>query len=65
MPSSPGHPALGPFGTTIFATMTALALEKDAVNLGQGFPDSDGPPEVLDAAVAAIRSAARPLALTR
>jgi len=56
MPSSPGHPALGPFGTTIFATMTALALEKDAVNLGQGFPDSDGPPEVLDAAVEAIRS---------
>jgi N-succinyldiaminopimelate aminotransferase len=56
MPSSPGHPALEPFGTTIFATMTALALEKDAVNLGQGFPDTDGPPEVLEAAVAAIRS---------
>ncbi len=56
MPSSPGHPALEAFGTTIFATMTALALEKDAVNLGQGFPDTDGPREVLDAAVAAIRS---------
>ena len=44
------------FGTTIFAEMSALALEKDAVNLGQGFPDTDGPPEVLDAAVAAIRA---------
>ena len=42
-------------GTTIFATMSALALEHDAVNLGQGFPDDDGPPEVLEAAVRAIR----------
>ncbi|HMM96665.1 pyridoxal phosphate-dependent aminotransferase [Phycicoccus sp.] len=55
MPSIPGHPALTEFGTTIFATMTQLALEKDAVNLGQGFPDTDGPREVLDAAVDAIR----------
>ncbi len=44
------------FGTTIFAEMSALAVEKDAVNLGQGFPDTDGPPEVFDAAVAAIRA---------
>jgi len=44
------------FGTTIFAEMTALALETGAVNLGQGFPDYDGPREVLDAAVDAIRS---------
>jgi len=35
--------------------MSALAVEHQAINLGQGFPDSDGPPEVLDAAVAAIR----------
>ena len=55
MPSSPGHPALAPFGTTIFATMSALAAEHGAINLGQGFPDTDGPPEVLEAAVAAIR----------
>ncbi|MBD3782282.1 MAG: pyridoxal phosphate-dependent aminotransferase [Micrococcales bacterium] len=55
MPSIPGHPALTEFGTTVFATMTQLALEKDAVNLGQGFPDTDGPREVLDAAVDAIR----------
>ena len=52
---SVGHPALAPFGTTIFATMSALAAEHDAINLGQGFPDTDGPPEVLEAAVAAIR----------
>ena len=51
----PGHPALVPFGTTIFATMSALAAEHGAINLGQGFPDTDGPEEVLEAAVAAIR----------
>ncbi|MEO7423534.1 MAG: pyridoxal phosphate-dependent aminotransferase, partial [Ornithinibacter sp.] len=51
-----GNPALAPFGTSIFATMTALAQEHDAINLGQGFPDTDGPREVLDAAVDAIRS---------
>ena len=56
MTRSPGHPALAPFGTTIFATMSALAVQHDAINLGQGFPDSDGPPEVLEAAVEAIRS---------
>jgi N-succinyldiaminopimelate aminotransferase len=44
------------FGTTIFAEMSALAVETGAINLGQGFPDSDGPQEVLDAAVEAIRS---------
>ncbi|MFM7093671.1 MAG: aminotransferase class I/II-fold pyridoxal phosphate-dependent enzyme, partial [Actinomycetota bacterium] len=36
--------------------MSALAVELGAVNLGQGFPDTDGPTEVLDAAVEAIRS---------
>lgn len=50
------NPRLAPFGTTIFAEMSALAAEIGAVNLGQGFPDSDGPAEVLDAAVDAIRS---------
>jgi N-succinyldiaminopimelate aminotransferase len=44
------------FGTTIFAEMSALALETGSVNLGQGFPDTDGPAELLDAAVEAIRS---------
>jgi N-succinyldiaminopimelate aminotransferase len=43
-------------GTTIFTEMTALARKTGAVNLGQGFPDSDGPPRVLAAAQAAIAS---------
>jgi len=43
-------------GTTVFAEMSALALETGAVNLGQGFPDTDGPPEVAEAAIAAIRA---------
>ena len=42
------------FGSTIFAEMTALATEHAAVNLGQGFPDTDGPREMLDAAKKAI-----------
>ena len=50
------NPRLAPFGTTIFAEMSALAVELGAVNLGQGFPDTDGPAEVLDAAVDAIQS---------
>lgn len=41
---------LQPFAETIFATMTARAVEVDAVNLGQGFPDSDGPAEMLEIA---------------
>lgn len=44
------------FGTTIFAQMSALAAETGAINLGQGFPDTDGPPEVLAEAIAAIQS---------
>ena len=47
---------LAGFGTTIFAQMSALAVSTGAINLGQGFPDTDGPTEVLDAAVEAIRS---------
>ena len=46
---------LQPFTSTIFAEMTALAAQHDAVNLGQGFPDTDGPQSMLDAAVQAIR----------
>ena len=44
------------FGATIFAEMSALAARTDAVNLGQGFPDKDGPNEVIEAATAAIRN---------
>jgi aspartate/methionine/tyrosine aminotransferase len=41
-------------GTTIFTVMSALALEHGAINLGQGFPDTDGPEDVLRAAAAAL-----------
>src|SRR5215207_2446641 len=47
---------LGGFGTTIFAEMSALAARTGAINLGQGFPDTDAPAEVLEAAVDAIRA---------
>ena len=46
------------FGTTVFAEMSALAAATGSINLGQGFPDYPGPPEVLDAARAAIGTAA-------
>jgi N-succinyldiaminopimelate aminotransferase len=46
------------FGTTVFAEMSALAVATGAVNLGQGFPDYPGPPEVLDVARTAIGTAA-------
>jgi N-succinyldiaminopimelate aminotransferase len=42
-------------GTTIFAEMSALALATGAINLGQGFPDTDGPEEIREAAVRALR----------
>ncbi|MFI6758618.1 pyridoxal phosphate-dependent aminotransferase [Micromonospora sp. NPDC050417] len=45
-----------PFGTTIFTEMSALAVRTGAVNLGQGFPDTDGPVEMLAAAADALRS---------
>ncbi|MFC9788768.1 pyridoxal phosphate-dependent aminotransferase [Rhodococcus sp. NPDC127528] len=45
---------LQPFGSTIFAEMTALATSTGAINLGQGFPDTDGPRAMLDVARAAI-----------
>jgi N-succinyldiaminopimelate aminotransferase len=41
-------------GTTIFAEMSALASDTGSVNLGQGFPDVDGPREIAAAAAAAI-----------
>ena len=53
--SDPLTSKLAGFGTTVFAQMSALAASTGAINLGQGFPDTDGPPEVLDAAVDAIR----------
>jgi N-succinyldiaminopimelate aminotransferase len=41
-------------GTTIFAEMSALAAATGSVNLGQGFPDTDGPREIAQAAADAI-----------
>ena len=46
--------SLAEFGTTIFAEMSQLATETGAINLGQGFPDTDGPAAVLEAARRAI-----------
>lgn len=47
-------PGLRPYATTIFAEMSALAARVGAVNLGQGFPDEDGPAAMLKAAQDAI-----------
>jgi N-succinyldiaminopimelate aminotransferase len=47
---------LAGFGTTIFTEMSALAERTGSINLGQGFPDFDGPAEVREAAAAALRA---------
>ncbi len=47
-------PRLQPFTSTIFAEMTAVAARTGAVNLGQGFPDTDGPAGMLEVARSAI-----------
>jgi N-succinyldiaminopimelate aminotransferase len=49
---------LRPYATTVFAEMSALASRIGAVNLGQGFPDEDGPPAMLKAAQDAIAEGA-------
>ncbi|MTE19842.1 pyridoxal phosphate-dependent aminotransferase [Streptomyces sp. TRM43335] len=46
---------LAEFGTTVFAEMSALAVATGSINLGQGFPDTDGPESVREAAVRALR----------
>src|SRR5918997_1240284 len=51
----PAAQRLSGFGTTIFTEMSALAERTGAINLGQGFPDEDGPAAVLEAAATAIR----------
>ena len=53
--SDPTVRRLRPLGETIFATMSRLAQETGAINLGQGYPDRDGPQIMLDEAVDAIR----------
>ncbi|MFZ9298074.1 MAG: pyridoxal phosphate-dependent aminotransferase [Hylemonella sp.] len=49
------HSRLPNVGTTIFTIMSALASEKGAVNLGQGFPDFDCDPKLVDAVSKAMR----------
>ncbi len=48
------NPIYTALGTTIFEKMSGLARELGAVNLGQGFPDGNGPPDVLEAAAHAL-----------
>ncbi|MER5735557.1 pyridoxal phosphate-dependent aminotransferase [Streptomyces sp. NPDC002262] len=55
MTRPPLNRRLAEFGTTIFAEMSALAARTGSINLGQGFPDTDGPEEVREAAVRALR----------
>ena len=40
----PANELLSGIGTTVFTVMSALAAQHGSINLGQGFPDSDGPP---------------------
>ncbi len=58
IPADPLVARMRPFGTTIFSEMSALAMRTGSINLGQGFPDTDGPPEMLAAAGEALRSGA-------
>jgi N-succinyldiaminopimelate aminotransferase len=54
MATLPAARRVAGFGTTIFSDINVLAEHHGAVNLGQGAPDFDGPPEVLQAAVEAV-----------
>jgi N-succinyldiaminopimelate aminotransferase len=51
----PANSLLSGIGTTIFTVMSALAVEHGSINLGQGFPDTDGPADVVKAAADALR----------
>ena len=50
----PANALLSATGTTIFTVMSALAVEHGAINLGQGFPDTEGPADVVRAAADAL-----------
>ena len=50
----PANALLSGLGTTVFTVMSALATEHRAINLGQGFPDTDGPDDILQAAADAL-----------
>src|SRR5437868_7271088 len=49
------NPVFAKLPTTIFTVMSALAVEHGAINLGQGFPDEDGPLAIRERAAAALR----------
>ena len=49
------NPVFGSLGTTIFTVMSALAAKHGAINLGQGFPDEDGPLAIREVAARALR----------
>ena len=51
----PANSLLSGIGTTIFTVMSALAVEHKSINLGQGFPDTDGPEDVVQAACDALK----------
>lgn len=52
----PANQILSGYGTTIFTVMSALAVEHKAVNLGQGFPDGNGPEDVRRVAAEALEA---------
>ncbi len=54
MPKHQFNPVFAKLPTTIFTVMSALAVEHKAVNLGQGFPDEDGPESIREAASRAL-----------
>ncbi|MGH6878843.1 MAG: aminotransferase [Rhizomicrobium sp.] len=55
MPGSRANPVFAELPTTIFTVMSSLAAEHRAINLGQGFPDEDGPLSIREAAATALR----------
>jgi len=50
------NPVFAGLGTTIFTIMSSLAVQHQAINLGQGFPDEDGPEAIREAAAQALRN---------
>ncbi len=54
MPNPPLNKVLSEYGVTIFSTMSALAVAHQAINLGQGFPDTDGPEDIRAVAAKAL-----------
>jgi len=54
-PLKPANQMLSAMGTTVFTVMSALAARHGAINLGQGFPDTEGPADIIQAAADALR----------